>query len=144
MTAKNVTNKSKGSLGLPNGQLIDSGTTVLVKNWEKVESNEVVKGWVDAGALTLTDAAEQDDNTDNGGNPALLDNGTGNGDNTNTTVFVAKTDAELEAFNNGERANYIEKELGGQVKSGATKDDLTKQIKELEAVKLAANPAPAV
>lgn len=143
MTDKNVTNHTQSPLGLPNGTIINAGKTALVKGWDKVKDNHVVKGWLDAEALTVEGAneekADNDANTNQnnggtGGNGGATNNGTG-------TPFVAKTDAELEAMNNGERASYIEKILGGQVKSGATKDDLTKQIKELEAAKLAANPA---
>lgn len=140
MPPMNVTNTSQSPLGLPNGTIVDPKRTVLVKDWDKVESNEVVKGWVDAGALTLEPADEEKAN-DTGLNVAGNDTNGNDGGNGTGTLFVAKTDAELDAMNNGERASYIEKTLGGQVKSGATKDDLTKQIKDLEAAKLAANPA---
>lgn len=141
MTSKNVTNNSASPLGLPNGQIVDPKSTVLVKNWEKVESNQVVKAWIEAEALTIADAAESDDNTVDTSNipPKAPSNEGGNGGP--VVLFTPKTDEQLGAMTNGERAQYIEQGLGGTVKSGSTKDELNAQIKELEAAKVAANAA---
>lgn len=148
MTSKNVTNTTVSPLGLPNGQIIDPKSTVLVKNWEKVESNQIVQSWLAADALTLAadaltlaDAAESDEGEADTSNtpPKAPSNEGGNGGP--VVLFTPKTDDELAAMTNGERANYIEKELGGTVKSGSTKDELNAQIKELSDAKVAANAA---
>lgn len=59
MADKNVTNNSKGDLGLPNGQVIPAGATVLVTDYEKVESNPVVKSWIDSKALKVSAATAE-------------------------------------------------------------------------------------
>jgi len=59
MADKNVTNNSKGDLGLPNGQVIPAGATVLVQDYEKVESNPVVKSWIDSKALKVSAATAE-------------------------------------------------------------------------------------
>lgn len=145
MTTKDVTNNSKGALGLPGGPVIRPGATVRVKDWEKKESS-VVKSWIEAKALTVKDVEGGEPEpapppADNGGAGDNAGNGEGQGGEGGEggqTAFVPKTDEELEAMNNGERAAYIENELGGDVKSGSTKDVLIAQIKELEAAKAAA------
>lgn len=141
MTSKNVTNNSASPLGLPNGQIVDPKSTVLVKNWEKVESNEIVKSWIAAEALTLADAPESGDDTADTSNAPLVPPANDGGNGGPVVLFVPKTDDELKALTNAELANHVEKDLGGQVKSGSTKDDLLKQIGELSAAKVAANAA---
>lgn len=141
MTAKDVTNTTPSPLGLPGGQIIDPKSTARVKNWEKIESNTVVKAWVAAGALTLVDSAVQDDDKAAPAplTPPVDDNANGNGGP--VVLFVPKTDEQLKPLTNAELAAYIEKDLGGQVKSGAVKDDLLAQIKDLSDAKVAANAA---
>lgn len=139
MTAKNVTNHTQSPLGLPNGTIVDPGKTVLVKDWGKIESNTVVKGWLDAKALTLSAANEEKADQTNETNGGQGGTGAGTGNSTGT-LFVAKTEEELRALTNGELAAYIESEdLGGNVKSGATKDDLVKQALELQTKKAEAS-----
>lgn len=147
MTTKDVTNNTKGALGLPGGPVIRPGATVRVENFEKKEST-VVKAWIDSKALTVKDAKGGEpapapaNNGGNGGGNGSND-GQGNGDgNGGGTAFVAKSEDELRAMTNGEIAAYIEdkdpvKGLGGEVKSGMNKDDLVKLAVELQAKKVA-------
>ena len=141
MTSKNVTNTTVSPLGLPNGQIVDPKTTVLVKNWEKVESNEVVKSWLAADALTLEDVAESDDDKADTSNipPKAPSNEGGNGGP--VVLFTPKTDDELNGMTNADLATYIEKDLDGEVKSGSTKADLIAQVKTLSEAKVATNAA---
>lgn len=57
--AKNVKNTSEGALGLPTGEVIQPGTSVRVSHWDSNESNPVVKSWVEAGALVVSDARSE-------------------------------------------------------------------------------------
>lgn len=141
MTSKNVTNNSASPLGLPNGQIVSPKSTALVKNWEKVESNTIVKGWLAAEALTIADAPQSDDDAADTSNapPKAPSNEGGNGGP--VVLFVPKTEDELKGMTNADLANHIEKDLGGTVKSGSTKDDLLAQIKTLSDAKVAANAA---
>jgi len=141
MTSKNVTNNSVSPLGLPNGQIVDPKKTVLVKNWEKVESNSVVQSWIAAAALTVADAPESDDDAAAAANAPAIAPVTPASDNTPAVPFVPKTADELKGMTNADLANHIEKELGGEVKSGSTKDDLLAQVKTLSDAKVAANVA---
>jgi len=56
MADKKVTNKSDRHLTLPGGVAIPKGESRNVANYEKIESNDVLKAWVDAGVIAVADA----------------------------------------------------------------------------------------
>lgn len=147
MPSKNVTNNTASPLGLPTGQIIDPKRTSLVKNWEKIESNNVVKSWLDAGALTLADP------TGDGADNSTSDADTGGGNDAGNTpndegkqkqsaAFVPKTDDEIGAMTNADLSTYIT-ELGGEVKSTWNKPELVEQVVDLQNKKVAAGAAKA-
>lgn len=133
MVTKFVTNTSDRALGLPDGPVIPARTAnVKVDDWEKKESNLVVKAWIDAKALVIGDSASKANEAkvaatsgDNGGGPAPAATPAG--------ATSGKTEAELRDMTNADLASYIEKDLKGEVKSGSNKDDLVKQALELQA-----------
>ena len=145
MTDKNVTNHSESALGLPNGPVIQPGATVRVNDWENKESNDVVKAWLDAGALTLEDAPERDESkgdagdgkgerTDLGVNPPVADNNPdGTGEPNGGAGNVNKTEEQLRAMTKADLSKYIETDLGGEVKSTMDKDDLVRLALDLQA-----------
>lgn len=72
MASQNVTNKSQSALGLPNGPVIQPGATAQVENFEAMDSNPVVKSWIEAGALVLGDEGDADAAGDNPSGDAAL------------------------------------------------------------------------
>lgn len=57
MSDQNVTNNHSSPLGLPNGQTIQPGATILVVGFDRVRRNRTVAAWLKAGLL----AADDDD-----------------------------------------------------------------------------------
>jgi hypothetical protein len=63
-TVKFVTNNSNGELGFPGGVRIPKGETRQVKDWNKIEDNDVVRAWIDGKQITVSDSeskASKDD-----------------------------------------------------------------------------------
>lgn len=49
----NVRSRHYGPLGLPGGPSIPAGCTVSVPNWDRIKDNDIVKGWLAAGAIEV-------------------------------------------------------------------------------------------
>lgn len=140
MTAKNVTNKYDGALGLPaGGPLIPPGRTARVENWDVVSQHQVVKAWLDAGVLVVSDAKADDDKAEEktgaqGQAPAgdgTSDQGQAPSGDQGAPATV-KTKEELEAMTKDDLTLYIEKDLGGDAKSNMNKADLVALALDLQ------------
>lgn len=134
MTAKNVTNHHDGALGMPaGGPLIPPGRTARVDRWEIVSENQVVKAWLAAGVLTISDVEGEPEGEapTNEGTEVQRQAPAGTADNQGTPAAV-KTKDELEAMTKDDLTLYIEKELGGDAKSNMTKADLVSLALDLQ------------
>lgn len=132
MTSKDVTNKSTGPLGLRGGPIIQPGATVRVDDWEKKDS-PVLRAWIEAGALEVK-AAKGAAPEPVAGNPESQPPVEPNPAPATAPVdeFTPKTVGELNKMSSDELSEYIETELKGSVKSGASKADLVKLAADLQ------------
>lgn len=127
-----ITNTSESHLVPPDGPTIPAGGNRLISSdeWAKKESNAVVKAWIAAGALVVTDA-EGDESlpVDTDANEGKgTDQGAGDGSNEPVATL---TEAELGEMTNEALKEFIESK-GGVVKSTWNKAELIAQAVEVQ------------
>lgn len=136
MVTKKVLNTSVSALVPPDGPTIPAGGFRIVQDWEKKESNEVVKAWIRAGALVVSDPDKDEAKAAEANAPDAVENAPAPAPAPAPEPEKAsdepKTEAELNALTNDELKAAIESK-GGTVKSSWNKAELVAQALELKA-----------
>lgn len=127
-----ITNTTESHLVPPNGPTIPAGGNRIISDdeWAKKESNAVVKAWIAAGALVVSNADDDDSETDEGsaGDGQGLAPNTDDGGNGEP---VKLTEAQFGEMTNDALKEFIESK-GGIVKSTWNKAELIAQAVEVQ------------
>lgn len=127
---KKILNTTDSALVPPNGPTIPAKSFRLIEEdeWEKKESNAVVKAWIAAGALVVSNGPKAKGDEADGPEQGAGDQGNGT---PAPAVVTLKTEAELNELTNDQIKALIEGK-NGEVKASWNKPELVKQALELK------------